>query len=321
MRRTVSLFLALVLMLTLFGCGKKDGGTAWQEQYDLGVRYLSEENYKEAIIAFETAIEIDPKRADSYIGLADVYIQQGDYEKAQEILRIGLEKTAGSQVLTDKLSEISDHSVDDIDGLLIKSLQAENSLAYGDIPKLFSMDFDNLESFWGLPLHSKLETTQTGSINGKEYSYPTTQCYYGSDYGSTVMGNSSALPNTHSVIDASMSTSFEEDWGMPTGWLDICFGDDYVTVLRKLHIDENTAKALEAYKYIEIQIYENEYAYGWAHESGAIVNGVPLPQIYIAFYASDLDKGRRVCIEFADGEHMDRIIYRNQTLFSEIVGE
>ena len=292
MKQVISVVLALTLALTLCSCGKKDGGSAWQEQYDLGVRYLSEENYKEAIIAFETAIEIDPKRADSYIGLADVYIQQGDYEKAQEILRIGLEKTGGSQVLTDKLSEISDHSVDDIDGLLIKSLQAENSLTYGDIPKLFSMDFDNLESFWGLPLYSKWETTQTGSTNGKEYSYPTTQCYYGSDYGSTVKGNSSALPNTHSVIDASMSTYFE-----------------------------NTAKALEAYKYIEIQIYENKYAYGWALESGAIVNGVPLPQIYITFYASDLDKGRRVCIEFADGEHMDRIIYKNQTLFSEIVGE
>ena len=82
MRRTISLLLALVLLLTLGGCGKKDRGAAWQEQYDLGVRYLSDGNYEEAILAFTAAIEIDPKRPEAYSGLANTYIATGDYNKA-----------------------------------------------------------------------------------------------------------------------------------------------------------------------------------------------------------------------------------------------
>ena len=57
------------------------------EQLDLGAKYLSELNYEQAIAAYETAIEIDPKCEEAYLGLADVYIATGDYDKAVEILQ------------------------------------------------------------------------------------------------------------------------------------------------------------------------------------------------------------------------------------------
>ena len=87
MKRTVSLLLALVLLLTLCGCGKKDGGASWQEQYDLGVRYLSEGNYEEAVIAFTAAIEIDPKRPEAYVGRGDAYIGSGETEETLSAVR------------------------------------------------------------------------------------------------------------------------------------------------------------------------------------------------------------------------------------------
>lgn len=43
-------------------------------QYDLGIRYLSEGNYEEAIIAFSAAIKIDPKQASAYIARGDAYV-------------------------------------------------------------------------------------------------------------------------------------------------------------------------------------------------------------------------------------------------------
>jgi len=149
-KRIVALIAALALILSLCACGQSSKGqtdeeqTTWQEQYDVGVRYLSEGNYEEAIIAFTTAIEIDPKQAlaylgrgnayigsgeteenlaaaladyesavemdetnvDAYLGLADVYIRQADYDKALELLQQGLIKVGNDEQLTAKISEI-----------------------------------------------------------------------------------------------------------------------------------------------------------------------------------------------------------------------
>ena len=44
-----------------------------QEQLELGSRYLEELDYDRAIAAFEVAIEIDPRNAESYVGLVNAY--------------------------------------------------------------------------------------------------------------------------------------------------------------------------------------------------------------------------------------------------------
>lgn len=148
MKRMKYIILALVLLLC--SCGQsgtiveEDDTTAWQKQYDLGVRYLSEGNYEEAVIAFTAAIEIDPKQApayvgrgdayigsgetvenlaaaqadyekaieldetnaNAYLGLADVYIRRGDSEKARQILKDALERLGSSGEIESKLAEI-----------------------------------------------------------------------------------------------------------------------------------------------------------------------------------------------------------------------
>lgn len=45
------------------------------KQLELGNKYLSEGNYKEAILAFEKAIEIGPLDIEDRMGLSDVYIK------------------------------------------------------------------------------------------------------------------------------------------------------------------------------------------------------------------------------------------------------
>ncbi len=66
MKKVTALFTLLALMLSLCACSKTMEEPTWQEQFDMGMRYLSEENYEEAIIAFNAAIEIDPKRVETY---------------------------------------------------------------------------------------------------------------------------------------------------------------------------------------------------------------------------------------------------------------
>lgn len=99
-----ALFAILFLgCLLLSACERQP---TWQEEYDLGMRYLSEGNYEEAIIAFTAAIEIDPKRAEAYVGLADVYIAQGDYDAARAVLTDASERVDNLQLIEEKLTEV-----------------------------------------------------------------------------------------------------------------------------------------------------------------------------------------------------------------------
>ena len=96
-----SLLLTLIALCPLTACGQKAApATTWQEQYDLGIRYLSEGNYEEAIIAFTAAIEIDPKRPEAYLSLADAYIATGDPEAAWKALEEGLAATEDPNIQT-----------------------------------------------------------------------------------------------------------------------------------------------------------------------------------------------------------------------------
>ena len=106
MKRCLSMLLAVLITVSLCACGGSSAGK-WQEQYDLGIRYLSEGNYEEAIIAFEAAIKIDPKQVDAYIGLADVYIAQGDTEKAKDILNQALNAVGESAELSAALERLT----------------------------------------------------------------------------------------------------------------------------------------------------------------------------------------------------------------------
>ena len=106
MKKLFCILLAAFLLLTLAACQKvpavdpADGAPGWQTQYDLGVRYLSEGNYEEAILAFEAAIKIDPKNADAYRKLAEAYEKTGDEDAALRTLETGAEAT-GDRELAD----------------------------------------------------------------------------------------------------------------------------------------------------------------------------------------------------------------------------
>ena len=93
--KKMKLFIGASCMVLLL-CACVQNAPSWQEQYDLGARYLSDGNYEEAIIAFTAAIKIDPKRPEAYVGRGDAYIGSGeteetlaaaqaDYEKAIEL--------------------------------------------------------------------------------------------------------------------------------------------------------------------------------------------------------------------------------------------
>lgn len=63
-----------------------------------GQKYLEEMNYEKAEDSYLAAIKVDPKQTEPYLRLADVYIAQGEEEKAEEILKQGADRTAAAEI-------------------------------------------------------------------------------------------------------------------------------------------------------------------------------------------------------------------------------
>lgn len=136
MKRTISLFLALALVLC--ACGQKaENATTWQEQYDLGVRYLSEGNYEEAVISFTAAIEIDSKRSEAYIGLSDAYIKLEQYDMAVEVLEDAIANNGDLEelvnALNDLLARITPTERNETDGEWVQTDKVSGTLDLRDV--------------------------------------------------------------------------------------------------------------------------------------------------------------------------------------------
>ena len=116
-----------LLLSVLCSCGQS--APTWQEQYDLGVRYLSEGNYEEAIIAFTAAIEIDPKRAEAYVGRGDAYVAQEEYALAEEDYLAAIQL---DELLVDAYNRLADLYVEQGDLTRVLELLRQGYEATGD---------------------------------------------------------------------------------------------------------------------------------------------------------------------------------------------
>ena len=90
----INILLAGMVCL-MAGCQE---AATWQEQYDLGMQYLTESSYQEAILAFTAAIEIDPKQADTYVYLTQAYLAAGDPASAEQTRARGLAETGDARL-------------------------------------------------------------------------------------------------------------------------------------------------------------------------------------------------------------------------------
>lgn len=92
MKKTITVLVCIVLALVLVIAGmlvylyfNNSDKAAWEDQYELGVQCLNEQNYEEAIAAFEIAVDIDPTRYEAYVGQGDAYMGLEQYETAQRL--------------------------------------------------------------------------------------------------------------------------------------------------------------------------------------------------------------------------------------------
>lgn len=90
----VVILLALIAGIVIYNTPEK----RLARQLDLSNRYLEEQNYEQAIVAFDLAIAIDPKNAEAYLGKAEAYIGLNNLKSALETLQIGYDLTGDEQL-------------------------------------------------------------------------------------------------------------------------------------------------------------------------------------------------------------------------------
>lgn len=85
-----------------------------QKQLNLGEKFISDLDYENAVLAYQEAIQIDPKNKDAYIGLANAYMNladqflaEGDSEKALKYLKRAIKEVEAGVDNTDS-EEIED---------------------------------------------------------------------------------------------------------------------------------------------------------------------------------------------------------------------
>ena len=106
-----AILLAAAVVVTVAILTKCSDPASYEEKMDLGRKYLLELDYDQAILAFEEAIKINPKKKDAYLELAEVYVETGEPEKAVKILEKAEKKVQDE----DDLEEITEKKLKMVD--------------------------------------------------------------------------------------------------------------------------------------------------------------------------------------------------------------
>lgn len=101
--RTLSVLIVFVVLFSIVpGCSQGGANTAAEvgEKLELAIKYLSESNFEQAILAYQDVIKIDPKQVVAYKGISLAYALQDKMDEAEQALQDGLKAMPGSQEIT-----------------------------------------------------------------------------------------------------------------------------------------------------------------------------------------------------------------------------
>lgn len=332
----------LVICMMLSSCGGQSTESAWQEQYDLGIRYLSDGNYEEAIIAFTAAIEIDPNRAEAYVGrgdayigsgeaednltaaladyekavdldvtnvnawlgLADIYIKQGNYKKAQEIIE------QGKVFFAQNSSELS--ALEEIEQRLILEMLGNEDYGF-----LFSGD---------------MVVPQEWTVNGKPIT-DTTLSDWQSAYPSEDAGVSGSGDNVtytpywriddHTLRPSNISAYFEGESLFWVHWRGEDGNNDYATYiqpeLREIKTSDTFNAVMQKIGFTEIGTqyltsaqepltiyYENKFRLSYTVDEAGYRN------VNFTVYENEQRTEWKVLSFLFNGDHLTEIYYQDQ---------
>lgn len=102
--------LLIYIAIMLVSCGKSEMEQI-EEQLKLGQKYLEEQNYEEAVVAFQKVIELEDKEISAYTGLIQTYDGLKDRSQTKNLIEKGFEILTDIEA-SDKKDEFITTSID-----------------------------------------------------------------------------------------------------------------------------------------------------------------------------------------------------------------
>lgn len=130
----------------------------YRKKLDMANKYVAEENWDDAIVAYLDAIEIDDTDENAYYSLATIYIYQNRMGEAKELLEKGMDITKSS-----KLQELYDKYFKETSSKVVEEGAKEHdqsvSLNTSLLKEISNYSFNDYSSKYGF---------SSSSMNGKE---------------------------------------------------------------------------------------------------------------------------------------------------------
>ena len=254
-------------------------------QLDLGQKYLEEMDYEQAKIAFEEAIAIDPKCAEAYLGHADANLGMNRYQDAFDILKQGLDATAGDETLISDYTRVGmecsetylekndyESALNVFDELLIYNSGEEVKSSLGECVwkyievLLEEKDYDTI---------LKLSEKYRDLIPGLD--------------SESITGKIEASKNFDRIADYLIQIARN------------CKDEDYEAVFEIMSDDEFENTMAYVDEYGEIKAYDTEYGKIGVYSVEA--NGFGDHMIYFGDYDGEIRSGEGVWIGYCEGDN------------------
>lgn len=102
MKKTLKIIWILFVIILLTACGKSQEQMV-SEQLELGMKFLTEENYEQAMLTFQKVIDLEPKTWEAYKGMATILERQKDYEQAASNMEQGIAQVGSENISTEDI--------------------------------------------------------------------------------------------------------------------------------------------------------------------------------------------------------------------------
>lgn len=244
-----------------------------RRQLDLGNRYLQEQKYAEAVLAFEKAITIDERCIAAYVGGLEAYLGKGDAEGAKTFYDKTLVMLSGLD---------ADYIAENRDGIVELYLSVEK--VYGDDPEKVAEILEDgyKQTEEDGRLKDKLIETYIGIAKEKteEGTYEEALGTYDRlieldrENADMIAGLCDCL---NKYIDVLMKEKrYDEIRALAEKYGDVAMGVDFASILAKIaeieKVDaENRAFMKKVYDLMAAQDYEAMHEVDGSEEAGAFV--------------------------------------------------